>query len=79
LIGVLLLQRRLAAPVVIDAMVAAMTIGSVDPDVVAIEARRIANRRPLAAVVPIGTGSRDVPPAPRRDSHDALFAAGRGS
>ena len=76
LIGVLLLHRRLAAPVVIEAMHAALAIGSVDPDVVAIEARRIDARRPAAAVVPIGTGARDIRPAPRLDGYDALLAAG---
>ncbi len=39
LIGVLLLQRLLPAAVVTEAMEAALGIGSVDPDVVAIEAR----------------------------------------
>ena len=62
LIGVLLLQRRMPAAVVIEAMDAALAIGSVDPEVVAIEARRIEARRPPAAVVPIGTGARDVRP-----------------
>ena len=48
LIGVLLLQRRLPAAVVIEAMNAALAIGSVDAEVVAIEARRIEARRPPA-------------------------------
>jgi len=78
LIGVLLLHRRMAAGVVIEAMDAALAIGSVDPDVVAIEARRIETRRPPAAVVPIGTGARDVRPAPRLDGYDELLA-GSGS
>lgn len=76
LIGVLLLQRRLAAPVVIEAMAAALQIGSVDPEVVAIEARRIELRRPAAPVVPIGTGARDLRPVPRLDAYDALLATG---
>ena len=79
MIGVLLLQRRTPAAVVIEAMDAALAIGSVDPEVVAIEARRIAARRPPAAVVPIGTGARDVRPVPRLDGYDALLAAGSGS
>jgi transposase len=79
LTGVLLLHRRLAAPVVIEAMEAALTIGSVDPEVVAIEARRIDSRRPPAPVLPIGTGARDIRPAPRLDGYDALLAAGSGS
>jgi transposase len=76
LIGVLLLQRRLPAVVVIEAMNAALAIGSVDAEVVAIEARRIHTRRPAAEIVPIGTGARDVRPAPRLDGYDALLAAG---
>src|SRR5579872_1038024 len=78
LIGVLLLQRRMPAEVVIEAMDAALAIGSVDPDIVAIEARRIGARRPPAPVVPIGTGARDVRPAPRLDGYDALLT-GSGS
>jgi transposase len=76
LIGALLLQRRLPAPVVAAAMDAALGIGSVDPDVVAIEARRTAARRPAAPVVPIGTGARDIRPLPRLDGYDLLLAAG---
>lgn len=78
LIGVLLLHRRVAAPVVIGAMAAALAIGSVDPEIVAIEARRIEGRRP-AEVIPIGTGARDIRPAPRLDGYDALLAARSGS
>ena len=79
LIGVLLLQRRLPAAVVIEAMDAALAIGSVDPEVVAIEARRIHARRPTAPVVPIGTGARDVRPAapPGRLRRPAGRGAGR--
>lgn len=76
LIGVVLLQRRLAADVVCAAMEAALRIGSVDVEVVAIEARRLGHRRPPAPVVPIGTGARDVRPAPRLDGYDALLATG---
>jgi len=80
LIGVLLLQRRLAADVVIAAMDAALQIGSVDVEVVAIEARRVAQRRPPAApVVPIGTGARDTRPVPGLDGYDELLAAGGGT
>ena len=76
LIGVLLLHRRLGDAVVIEAIDAALAIASVDPEIVAIEARRIAHRRPDAPVVPIGTGSRDVRPTPRLEGYDALLAAG---
>jgi len=73
LIGVLLFHRRMAPAVVIEAMEAALGIASVDPEVVAIEARRIEARRPPAPVVPIGTGARDVRPAPRLEGYDALL------
>jgi transposase len=79
LIGVLLLQRRMPAAVVIEAMDAALAIGSVDPEVVAIEARRVQARRPAAPVVPIGTGARDVRPVPRLAGYDSLLAAGSAS
>jgi hypothetical protein len=79
LIGVVLLQRRLAAEVVIAGMEAALAIGSVDPEVVAIEARRVGDGRPPAPVVPIGTGSRDGRPVPRLDHYDELLAAGGAS
>lgn len=79
LIGVLLLQRRLPADVVVAAMDAALDIASVDPEVVAIEARRINTRRAPAPVVPIGTGARDTRPPPRLDGYDALLAAGSAS
>ena len=78
LIGVLLFHRRMAPAVVIEAMEAALGIASVDPEVVAIEARRIEARRPPAPVVPIGTGARDVRPAPRLEGYDALLV-GAGS
>lgn len=73
LIGVVLLQRRLPADVVVAAMEAVLSVDSVDPEVVAIEARRLATRRPAAAVVPIGTGSRDTRPPPRLDHYDELL------
>ncbi len=79
LIGVVLLQRRLAADVVVAAMEAALRIASVDPEVVAIEARRLADHRPPAPVVPIGTGSRDNRPVPRLEGYDELLAAGGGA
>jgi hypothetical protein len=68
----------MAAAVVLEAIDATLGIGSVDPEVVAIEARRIEGRRPPAEVVPIGTGARDVRPAPRLDGYDQLLA-GSGS
>jgi hypothetical protein len=75
LIGVLLLHRRLPAPVVSGAMEAALAIDSVDPEVVAIEARR-AEARTCAPVVPIGTGAHDLRPVPRLEGYDQLLVAG---
>ena len=72
----LLLHRRMPAPVVTEALDAALAIGSVDAEVVAIEARRIAARRPVAEIVPIGTGARDLRPPPRLEGYDLLLAAG---
>ncbi|MCA1695422.1 MAG: hypothetical protein LC749_12180 [Actinobacteria bacterium] len=48
----MLLQRRLAAEVVIAGMAAALAIGSVDLEVVAIEARRVGDGRAPAPVSP---------------------------
>jgi transposase len=75
LIGVLLLHRCLPAQVVTAAMEAALAIGSVDPAVVAIEARRAA-APPCAPVVPIGTGAHDVRPVPSLEGYDQLLVAG---
>jgi hypothetical protein len=78
LIGVLLLHRRLPAAAMIEAMNATLAVGSVDADLVAIEARRVAAHRPAAPVVAIGTGARDVRPVPCLDSYDQLLAAASG-
>jgi transposase len=74
LIGVLLLHRALPAGAVIAGMKAAMTIGSVDPDVVAVEARRSLEPASAAAlVVPIG--ARLAPrPAPTLRCYDELLS-----
>jgi hypothetical protein len=76
LIGVLLLQRRLPAAVVIEAMTAALSVGSIDAEVVAIEARRIALHQPAATLSPIGIGARDVRRVPRLDTYDTLLSVG---
>ena len=74
----LLLHRLFPADVVAAALDAAVGVGSADPEVVAIEARRIADRRPPAPVVPIGSATTVVRPAPRLDSYDhLLIGAGR--
>jgi len=65
LIGVLLLHRSMAAESVIAGMAAALRIASVDPEVVAVEARRHADAAtvPVDVVVPIGArlSQRSVP------------------
>ncbi|MDQ4072343.1 MAG: IS21 family transposase [Actinomycetota bacterium] len=69
----LLLHRALPADVVAAALDAALAVGSVDAEVVAIEARRLADARARAAVVPIGArcAARS---APRLDGYDHLLA-----
>lgn len=76
---VLLLHRNLGAPVVAAGIDAALTAGSVDPEVVAIEARQAADRhrRPTAAaVIPISQARGTERPAPSLGSYDDLLAAG---
>ncbi len=73
LIEVLLLHRILPGPAVIAGMRRALAVGSVDAEVVAIEARRH-NERAVAAVSPIGAGlSRFDRPAPSIAHYDALL------
>jgi hypothetical protein len=78
LIGVLLLGRRLPAAAVSSAMDTAVAAGNFDPDVVAIEARRVASGA-RAPVIPIGTARggdrRSVPSLAGYDS--LLVGAGR--
>ncbi len=77
LIGVLLLHRSLPEAAVVGGMVAALAVGSVDPEVVAVEARRSLEEAPTPAVVPIG--ARLLPrPAPNLDDYDELLVAGVG-
>ena len=78
LIGVLLLHRCLPAEAVVAGMAAALRIASVDPEVVAVEARRsLVPAAAPAVVVPIG--ARLAPrPAPSLDGYDELLeGAGR--
>lgn len=73
LIEVLLLHRTMPGPAVIDGMTAALAVGTADPAVVAIEARRAAEAAP-APVVPIGAGlSRYDRPAPDVSRYDQLL------
>ena len=74
---VLLLHRSLPAGSVIAGRAAAMAAGSVDPEVVAVEARRACHVRPaLAPVVPIGVIVSDRPP-PALDGYDQLLEVAR--
>jgi transposase len=76
LIGVLLLQRRLPTAAVTAAMDSAVAAGNFDPDVVAIEARRVASGA-TAPVIPIGT-ARDRRHLPSLAGYDTLLVeAGR--
>ncbi len=75
---VLLLHRSLPAEVVIAGIASALAVGSVDPEVVAIEARGAHDARPPAPVVPIGAARCDDRPAPGLDGYDGLLAAGAG-
>jgi hypothetical protein len=73
LIDVLLAHRVLPADAVVAGMNAALGVGSVDPEVVVIEARRA--QRPEAAVVPIGALTRFDRPAPTIAHYDQLLEA----
>ena len=76
LIEVLLLHRQLPATQVLAGIDAALGVGSVDPALVAIEARRLAEV-PACPVVPITRAAgHDVRPAPTLAGYDALLDAG---
>ncbi|MFN2592166.1 MAG: IS21 family transposase [Candidatus Dormibacteria bacterium] len=74
LIGVLLLYRSLPADAVVAGMRAALRIPTVDPEVVAVEARRSLEPA-LAAVIPIGVRLCDRP-APSLGGYDTLLEGG---
>lgn len=75
LIEVLLVHRNLPAAAVVAGMEAALTAGTIDPAVVAIEARRAAQAGPVP-VIPIGDGlSRFDRPAPTTAGYDDLLEA----
>ena len=71
---VLLLHRNLPTDAVLAGITAALAVGSDDPDVVAVEARRAADRRPDAPVIPIGAATTMRPP-PTLSGYDTLLAA----
>jgi transposase len=76
LIEVLLLHRTVPAAAVVAGIDRAVTAGSIDPAVVAIEARRASDARPVAAVIPIGEGlTRFDRPPPTLAGYDDLLEA----
>jgi len=75
LIDVLLLHRTIGTDAVIAGMTRALAAGSLDPAVIAIEARRVAEPA-VATVVPIGEGlSRFDRPVPSIANYDDLLEA----
>jgi transposase len=73
LIGVLLLHRTLPAEAVIAGMTAAAEVHSVDPDLVAVEARRASHRS--AAPIPVPVATVEVTrPVPSLAGYDQLLA-----
>ena len=77
LIDVLLAHRRLPAESIIAALHAANRVGIIDPAVVTVEARRHADTRPAAHIVPIGALTRYDRPAPSVGVYDQLLNTGR--
>jgi transposase len=76
LIGVLLLHRSVPADALCAGIERALAVGSVDPEVVAIEARRAADHPLSALVIPIGEGlSRFDRPLPTTAAYDQLLEA----
>jgi transposase len=74
LVEVLLLHRTLPVEAIGAGIDAALRVGSTDPELVAIEARRL-TEAPLAPVVPIQQAlARYERPTPRLDGYDSLLA-----
>jgi transposase len=73
LIDVLLEHRRLPAESIVAALGAANRAGIIDPAVIAVEARRHADTRPPADVIPIGVLARYDRPAPNVSVYDQLL------
>jgi transposase len=72
LIGVLLAHRNLPRAAVISGIERALGVGSVDPEIVIVEARRAADDR-SGVVVAIGALSRFDRPAPTLQAYDTLL------
>jgi hypothetical protein len=73
LIEVLLTHRRLPPEAIVEALQAANQTGITDPAVVIVEARRHADQRPPADVVPIGALARYDRPVPTVAAYDQLL------
>ena len=72
MIEILLIHRRLPAEAVVAGMSQALSVGSVDPQVVLIEARRVAEDT-VAPVIPIGTRTKIVRRTPTLAGYDQLL------
>jgi transposase len=75
LISVLLLHRSMARAAVISGMERAIDVGSIDPEVVAVEARRSLGRSVAAPVISESLAAFDRP-APTLSHYDALLEVG---
>lgn len=74
MVEVLLAHRSLAAETVVAGMARALAAGSVDPQVVIVEARRAASEQgPVAPVIPIGVHTSIDRPTPSLASYDQLL------
>jgi hypothetical protein len=75
LVEVLLAHRSLPRDALLAGMKAALAAGSIDPEVVVIEARKVTEGTVVAPVVPIGALSRYDRPKPSLDGYDTLLEA----
>ena len=73
MVEVLLAHRTIAADPLVDGMTRALAAGSVDPQVVLIEARRAAQQHTVAPVIPIGIRPGFDRPEPSLDGYDQLL------
>ena len=73
MVEVLLAHRSLPADAVVAGITAALGVGSVDAQVVIIEARRTAHNDTVAPVIPIGVHTGFDRPKPRLDHYDQLL------
>ena len=76
LVEVLLAHRTIPRDALIAGLRAALDIGSIDPEVVVIEARKVSERT-VVPIVPIGALSRYDRPKPTLDGYDILLEASR--